>query len=109
MKITTHGGELCKLYCVAKVPMFFHLDQPNLQLFPTIYTLWQHPDLLYYYTTYPPVVSKLANGAHLMLPGVVLNGPTTIKSYGKLEKNTPVAINTDDNKVYHISHTNISL
>ncbi|XP_044020970.1 eukaryotic translation initiation factor 2D [Aphidius gifuensis] len=98
MKIITHGGELCKLYCVAKVPMFFQLDQPNLQLFPTIFTLWQHPDLLYYYTTYPPVVSKLANGAHLMLPGVVLNGPTTIKSYGKLEKNTPVAINTDDNK-----------
>lgn len=99
MKIITHAGEICKLYCVAKVPMFIQLDQPNLQLLPTIYTLWHHPDLLYIFTTYSPVISKLASGANLMLPGVVLDGPPKFTSYGKLAKNTPVSINTDDNRV----------
>lgn len=99
MKIITHSGQSGKVYCSAKVPVFFQIESLNLTLLPTIYTLWQHPNLLKIFTTRLPVVSKLAGGADLMLPGVVIQEPVTMYSFGKLQKGTPVSINTDDNKV----------
>ncbi|XP_078047697.1 eukaryotic translation initiation factor 2D isoform X2 [Augochlora pura] len=98
MKITTHSGQLAKLYCVAKIPMFFQVDSINLPLLPTIYSLWHHPNLLTIFTTRQPVISKLASGADLMLPGVVVKEPVTLYSFGKLPKGTPVSVDTDDNK-----------
>lgn len=99
LKIITHDGQTGKVYCTAKVPLFFQMySSPRLH--PTIFTLWHHPDLLYTFVTPSPVVSKLANGAHLMLPGVITaNSPPNFHSYGKLQKGTPVAVVTDDNKV----------
>ncbi|KAH0541167.1 eukaryotic translation initiation factor 2D [Cotesia glomerata] len=99
MKVVTHSGEICKLYCVAKIPMFFQLDQSQstVPLFPTIFSLWQYPNLLYTFKTHNAVIPKLASGAGLMLPGVILDGPPTFYSYGKLLKNTPVAVITEDN------------
>ncbi|XP_078098334.1 eukaryotic translation initiation factor 2D isoform X2 [Mustelus asterias] len=38
----------------------------------TVYTLWSYPDLLPAFTTWPAVLTKLAGGADLMLPGVVV-------------------------------------
>lgn len=99
MKIVTHNGHLGKIYCVAKIPMFFELESLHQTLLPTIYTLWHHPNLLKTFTTYPPVISKLIGGADLMLPGVYLKEPVTLYSFGKLQKDTPVSINTEDNKV----------
>lgn len=99
MKIVTHNGHLGKIYCVAKIPMFFELESLHQALLPTIYTLWHHPNLLKTFTTYPPVISKLIGGADLMLPGVYLKEPVTLYSFGKLQKGTPVSINTEDNKV----------
>ena len=98
MKIITHNGQLGKVYCVAKIPVFFQIDSLDLTILPTIYTLWHHPNLLRIFTTRPPVVSKLSGGANLMLPGVVVAEPVTLYSFGKLNKGTPVSINTDDNK-----------
>ncbi|XP_031839297.2 eukaryotic translation initiation factor 2D [Nomia melanderi] len=98
MKITAHNGQLCKVYCVAKIPMFFQVDTLHLPLLPTIYTLWHHPNLLTIFTTRQPVISKLAGGADLMLPGVVIKEPVTLYSFGKLQKGTPVSVDTDDNK-----------
>ncbi|XP_076658755.1 eukaryotic translation initiation factor 2D [Halictus rubicundus] len=98
MKIITHNGQLGKLYCVAKIPMFFQVDSLHLPLLPTIYTLWQHPNLLIVFTTRQPVISKLASGANLMLPGVVIKEPVTLYSFGKLQKGTLVSVDTDDNK-----------
>lgn len=98
MKIITHNGQIGKIYCVAKIPMFFQLDSYNL-LFPTIYTLWHHPALINTFTMHSAVLSKLAGGADLMLPGLVLKEPVTLYSFGKLPKGSPVSINTEDNKV----------
>lgn len=97
MKIVTHNGQIGKIYCVAKIPMFFQLDSYNM-LFPTIYTLWHHPALINTFTIHPAVLSKLAGGADLMLPGLVLKEPVTLYSFGKLPKGSPVSINTEDNK-----------
>ncbi|CAL7946438.1 unnamed protein product [Xylocopa violacea] len=98
MKIITHNGHTGKVYCVAKVPMFFQLGSLNQTLLPTIYTLWHHPNLLKAFTTHSPVISKLAAGADLMLPGVCIKQPVTLYSFGKLQKGTPVSVNTEDNK-----------
>lgn len=100
MKIVTHSGHSGKVYCVAKVPMFFQLESLHQALLPTIFTLWHYPNLLRTFTTYAPVVSKLASGADLMLPGVIVKEPITLYSFGKLQKGTPVSINTDDNQVH---------
>ena len=32
-----------------------------------VYTLWKHPDMIHYFTTWPPVFSKLTAGAGLMI------------------------------------------
>ncbi|KOX70836.1 Eukaryotic translation initiation factor 2D [Melipona quadrifasciata] len=98
MKIVTHSGHSGKVYCVAKVPMFFQLESLHQALLPTIFTLWHYPNLLRTFTTHAPVVSKLASGADLMLPGVIVKEPITLYSFGKLQKGTPVSINTDDNQ-----------
>ncbi|CAL1688322.1 unnamed protein product [Lasius platythorax] len=97
MKIVTHSGQIGRIYCVAKIPMFFQLDSYNV-LFPTIYTLWHHPYLINTFTTHTPVISKLAGGADLMLPGLVQKEPVTLYSFGKLPKGSPVSINTEENK-----------
>ncbi|XP_076635667.1 eukaryotic translation initiation factor 2D isoform X2 [Colletes latitarsis] len=98
MKVITYGGQLGKVYCVAKIPMFFQIDSLHQTLLPTIYTLWHHPNLLRVFTTGLPVVPKLASGADLMLPGVIMKEPITLYSFGKLQKGTPVSVDTEDNK-----------
>nr|XP_034979559.1 eukaryotic translation initiation factor 2D isoform X2 [Zootoca vivipara] len=58
------------------------------RLYPTVYTLWSHPHLLPAFSTWPPVLHKLAGGADLMLPGVV------VPSYGlpQVDRGTLCAI-----------------
>ncbi|XP_011494958.1 PREDICTED: eukaryotic translation initiation factor 2D [Ceratosolen solmsi marchali] len=96
LKIITHNAEMGKIYCNAKVPLFFQLNSQS-ELFPTLFTLWHHPNLLYSYTIKSPIVSKLANGANLMLPGVVVDNFSNFHCYGKLKKGALVSIITDDN------------
>ncbi|XP_012151590.2 eukaryotic translation initiation factor 2D [Megachile rotundata] len=98
MKIVTHSGHSGKVYCVAKVPMFFQMDSMNDMLLPTIYTLWCHPNLLTVFTTHSAVIPKLSGGADLMLPGLIVKEPVTLYTFGKLKKGTPVSVNTKDNK-----------
>ncbi|KAI2661427.1 Eukaryotic translation initiation factor 2D [Labeo rohita] len=69
VKIYAHKGDAVTLYVLHKKPIFFQLDK---QLFPTVYTLWQYPAMLPAFVTWPPVLQKLAGGADLMLPGVVV-------------------------------------
>ncbi|KAG0779657.1 hypothetical protein G6F22_010513 [Rhizopus arrhizus] len=47
----------------------------NLPPIPTVYTTWQHPDMLPILYTWTPVIQKLIEGADLMIPGLV-PGPT---------------------------------
>lgn len=98
LKIITNNGQTGKVYCAAKVPLFFQFNSQG-GLFPTVFTLWHHPELLYTFKTHSAVISKLASGANLMLPGVITDVPVNFYSYGKLQKGTPVAVITEDNKV----------
>ncbi|KAJ8679495.1 hypothetical protein QAD02_015282 [Eretmocerus hayati] len=97
LKIITHNGQMGRVYCANKIPLFFHFDSgPG--LLPTVFTLWHHPQLLQSFITRSAVVPKLTNGANLMLPGVITDEPIKFHSYGKLAKNTPVSVVTEDNK-----------
>ncbi|KFV64827.1 Eukaryotic translation initiation factor 2D, partial [Dryobates pubescens] len=69
IKIYSHKGEAVTVYTNSKNPILFEIERA---LYPTVYTLWVYPDLLPAFSTWPPVLQKLAGGADLMLPGVVV-------------------------------------
>ncbi|CAK6957402.1 eukaryotic translation initiation factor 2D [Scomber scombrus] len=69
VKIYTHKGDAVTLYVIHKNPLFFELEK---RLYPTVYMLWSYPAALPTFRTWPPVLQKLAGGADLMLPGVVV-------------------------------------
>ncbi|NXN19149.1 EIF2D factor, partial [Indicator maculatus] len=69
IKIYSHKGEAVTVYTNNKNPILFEIERA---LYPTVYTLWLYPDLLPAFSTWPPVLQKLAGGADLMLPGVVV-------------------------------------
>ncbi|XP_060087268.1 eukaryotic translation initiation factor 2D isoform X2 [Heteronotia binoei] len=69
LKLYTHKGEAVTVYANSRNPVLFEIEKT---LYPTVYTLWAHPDLLPAFTTWPPVLHKLIGGADLMLPGVVV-------------------------------------
>ncbi|XP_040841503.1 eukaryotic translation initiation factor 2D isoform X4 [Ochotona curzoniae] len=69
VKLYAHRGDAVTVYMSGGNPILFELER---NLYPTVYTLWSHPDLLPTFTTWPPVLEKLAGGADLMLPGLVV-------------------------------------
>ncbi|NXK89790.1 EIF2D factor, partial [Formicarius rufipectus] len=69
IKIHSHKGEAVTVYMNHRNPILFEVEKA---LYPTVYTLWVYPDLLPAFSTWPPVLQKLAGGADLMLPGVVV-------------------------------------
>lgn len=70
LKIITHSGDICGVYTVDKVPMFFELPD-TLLLLPTVYALWRLPGLIPAFTTHAEVLPRLAKGANLMIPGML--------------------------------------
>uniref|UniRef100_A0A8C8Z2G3 Eukaryotic translation initiation factor 2D n=1 Tax=Prolemur simus TaxID=1328070 RepID=A0A8C8Z2G3_PROSS len=69
VKLYAHRGEAVTVYVSGGNPILFELEK---NLYPTVYTLWSYPDLLPTFTTWPLVLEKLAGGADLMLPGLVV-------------------------------------
>lgn len=94
VKIVTYGECQVTVYTSDKRPVFFELDG---KLIPTVYTLWAAPDMVPEFTTHPAVLPKLANGADLMIPGVVGRG-TSMKSWGNYRKDDIVAVNLTSNR-----------
>lgn len=68
VKIITHCEQIVTVYAVDKLPLFFEISA-NV-LLPTVYALWQVPNMLPCFTTHPDVLPRLAKGANLMLPGL---------------------------------------
>lgn len=63
-----HKGDVVTIYLLNSNPVFFEWEK---RLFPTVYTLWNLPDMMPVFTTWPPVLDRLLGGADLMLPGLV--------------------------------------
>ena len=95
VKIETHSGEVVSSHIVAGRPVSFRIRDT---LYPTVYLLWTSPcSGLPFFTTWAPVVSKLANGADLMLPGIIVDEALGLRSYGRLPKGQLVMVNTNEN------------
>ncbi|XP_065576712.1 eukaryotic translation initiation factor 2D-like isoform X2 [Artemia franciscana] len=94
MKIETAEGQICTIYLVGKNPIVFIYGD---KMYPTIYFLWQAPNILPSFATFEDVLPRIANGADLMLPGVVVDHTLGVRAYGKLPKDTPVYVNTTVN------------
>lgn len=69
VKLYAHRGDAVTVYVSGGNPILFELEK---NLYPTVYMLWSHPDLLPTFTTWPLVLEKLVGGADLMLPGLVV-------------------------------------
>ncbi|CAB0011003.1 unnamed protein product [Nesidiocoris tenuis] len=67
IKVMTHSKTTAIVYRLNVAPIFFEVEGV---IYPTAYTLWQHPRLLPAFVTFEAVIDILANGADLMLPGV---------------------------------------
>jgi len=98
-KIFTFNEESVLLYIHNKNAVFFEMEKDKI-FFPSIYTLWRYPELIPYLTTWAPVMSRIANGADLMLPGVIVDEEKGIKAYcdGRLSKGDLVSVNLQSNK-----------
>ncbi len=99
-KIETFSGDSVFLYTKQKnVVLFFELEKDKV-IYPTIYTLWQLPELMPSMKTHWPVAKKLANGADLMLPGIVVDESLGIRAYndGKIKKGDSMSVCLVENK-----------
>lgn len=94
VKIVTYGECQVAIYTSDKRPVFFELDN---KLIPTMYALWLCPDMVPHFTTHPGVLPKLANGADLMIPGVIRQG-NDMKSWGNYRKDDIMAVNLTSNR-----------
>lgn len=73
VKIVANNGRAVTVYTSDKRPIFFEMNDDENQLnnviVPTVYALWQLPELVPVFTTHAAVLPRLAGGADLMLPG----------------------------------------
>lgn len=93
VKVVTNNEEQATVYTADKRPMLFEFQE---RLYPTVYSLWIVPSFIPLFTTHAQVLPKLANGANLMMPGVVKQG-TDLKSFGRFQKNQIVGVNLTSN------------
>lgn len=68
LKIISHSSDLISIYICQGTPLFFEHEE---NIYPTIFLLWQIPNLTPYIKVHSGVVPKLSNGADLMIPGIV--------------------------------------
>lgn len=95
VKIITHTEQQVTVYTMDKKPMIFELEE---KFYPTLYAVWLCSEpLVPHFTTFPNVLPKLANGADLMMPGVVKEG-SDLKSFGRFNRDDVVAVNLTSNK-----------
>ncbi|XP_052685586.1 eukaryotic translation initiation factor 2D-like [Crassostrea angulata] len=94
-KISTHSGINIVVYCVGKNPVLIDVDGV---VYPTVYTMWKYPDLLPVFRTHSNVFSRLAGGADLMLPGVVVEEEVTPKTFAHINKGSVCSISLVGNR-----------
>lgn len=64
-----------------------------------MYFLWKFPDILPKFYTHHSVFNKLANGADLMLPGVIVDGEINLYTFKNIKKDDLCCICLSDNRL----------
>jgi predicted ribosome-associated RNA-binding protein Tma20 len=119
-KIVTHDSVDLIVYFSDKIPYFFKAEKDD-QLIPTgisysennkfrylihlfafykikVYFLWKFPNILSKFYTHKEVFSRLAKGADLMMPGLIVNQPVNLYTFKHIKKNDLVSICLDGNE-----------
>lgn len=92
LKLDTRG----LLYAEEGLPAVFFDPDGRGELFPTLHTLWLHPNIMAELTIHAEVSKYVLNGADLMLPGVIVpaNG---VAGFGSVSKGQKRCIKIDGN------------
>ncbi|OWF44770.1 Eukaryotic translation initiation factor 2D [Mizuhopecten yessoensis] len=93
-KIYTHSGDTAVFYSLNKNPAFLEFGR---QLYPTVYTLWKFPCMMFTFTTWSPLLKKFLGGADLMLPGVIVQGEITPATFKHINKGDTCAVKLNGN------------
>lgn len=93
VKVITNAEQQVTIYTSDKRPMLFEFEE---RLYPTVYSLWLVPAFIPLFTTHAQVLPKLANGANLMMPGIVKQGGD-LKSFGRFQREQIVGVNLTSN------------
>ncbi|KAI8989353.1 hypothetical protein BDB01DRAFT_718788 [Pilobolus umbonatus] len=75
-KFIAHSGTAGIVYTSEKQVLWIKLE--DLPPIPSVYTLWQYPNMLPKLYTWAPVLVKLIDGADLMIPGLVYGPEKTL-------------------------------
>uniref|UniRef100_A0A023F768 Eukaryotic translation initiation factor 2D n=1 Tax=Triatoma infestans TaxID=30076 RepID=A0A023F768_TRIIF len=92
-KITTAQDDTINVYICRGLPLILYIND---KIIPTIYFLWNYPNLLYGFEVTNFVVDKLMQGADLMVPGIIKNEGDN--PYGQVKLNEIVCIRRQNNK-----------
>lgn len=93
VKVVCNNEDQAVIITCDKRPMLFDFQD---RLYPTVYSLWLVPSFVFLFTTHAQVLPKLANGANLMMPGVVKEG-SDLKSFGRFQRDQIVGVNLTSN------------
>lgn len=91
LKVLADNNKHVTIYTAQKRALFFMVDDI---MFPTVYMLWMFPQIGVEFTTNDYVMSKISNGADLMLPGVI----NTPQSKGNFLCKQVAIVNNINNK-----------
>lgn len=91
MKVLTSNNSIVFVYLVQKRAIAFEFDG---RLYPSVYLLWKYGNIILSFTTNSFVISKIVNGADLMLPGIIRHP----NGYGVFHEKTLASINSNNNK-----------
>ncbi|KAF5397343.1 hypothetical protein PHET_09315 [Paragonimus heterotremus] len=106
LKIATSDSTYVNIFKFDNQPL---LIEHRKTLIPTLFLLWLLPDLLPYFKTHDELISKLASGADLMIPGIVLDHPLSSSSFDSVQKGVLCAISTISSRApIAVGHTAMS-
>lgn len=91
VKIVTFSEDTVQVYTVVSKPILFEVNDA---LLPTVFLLWQYPNLLLSFTTHSSVFAHIVNGADLMMRGVTVPPD----GYGAFQTSHPAYMNITTNR-----------
>ncbi|KAF6772016.1 hypothetical protein AHF37_09170 [Paragonimus kellicotti] len=106
LKIVTSDSTYVNIFKFDNQPL---LIEHQKTLIPTLFLLWLVPDLLPHIKTHDDLISKLASGADLMIPGIVLDRPLSPNSFDSIQKGVLCSISTISSRApIAVGHTAMS-
>ncbi|KAA3672929.1 translation initiation factor 2D [Paragonimus westermani] len=95
LKIATSDSTYVSIFKFDNQPLLIEYQKA---LIPSLFLLWLLPDLLPHFKTHDGIIPKLASGADLMIPGIVLDQPLSPSSFDYIQKGVLCAVSTTSSR-----------